>query len=175
MDIEIIKQKVNYALDELYRKDIYLFEYDLCERCINHKFANYLERQNFGDNFFIDCEYNRAYSKSNGGIRTKKITTKDGNFVDIVVTKRNNNPDDDLVCLEVKKWNNSDGEKGFKLDRLKLKILTGKNLPINIKNGEILKDENGNYYCFNYKFGFFIIYGQTRDEVKIEIFNNQNV
>lgn len=169
MDLIIIQQKIDTALDELYKNDIYLFEHDLCERCVNHKFASYLEMQKFED-YYIDCEYNRAYSKQNGGIRTKKITTKDGNYVDIVVTKRNNNADDDLVCFEVKKWNSNDGEKGFDLDRLKLKILTGKKLPIDIKSGDILEDENGENYCFNYKYGFFIIFGPTRDEVKIELF-----
>ncbi|MDD4332814.1 MAG: hypothetical protein PHT51_01765 [Patescibacteria group bacterium] len=169
MNLKILTKKVNKALDLLYKNDIYLFEHDLCERCISHKFANYLELQNF-ENYYIDCEYNRAYSKRNGGTRTKKITTKDGNYVDIVITKRNDNVDDDLVCFEVKKWNNSEGEIGFKIDRLKLKILTGKKLPTDIKSGDVLKDEDGENYCFNYKYGFFIIFGLTRDEVKIEYF-----
>jgi len=172
MEIKIIKQKVNNALDKLYKMDAYLFEHDLCERCLQHKFANYLEQEKFGDNFFVDCEYNRAYSKSNGGIRTKKVTSDDGNSIDIVITKRNNDPDDDLVCFELKKRNNSEGKKGFESDRKKLKILTGKELPNKEKkNGEkeILKDKNGDYYCFNYKYGFFIVFGQTRDQVKIEI------
>lgn len=171
MDLKIIQQKINAALDELYKYDIYLFENDLCERCINYRFAKYLEIQNF-NNYYVDCEYNRAYSKRNGGIRTKKITTKDGNYVDIVITKRNNDVDDDLACFEIKKWNNSEGENGFKLDRLKLSILTGNRLPTDISSGEILKDEDGDNYCFSYKFGFFIIFSLTRKEVKIEIFNN---
>ncbi|MBU1987847.1 MAG: hypothetical protein ABH818_03215 [Patescibacteria group bacterium] len=169
MEIETIKQKINNALDTLYSKDAYLFEHNLCERCIQHKFADYLEQQNFGGDFYIDCEYNRAYSKSNGGIRTKKITSEDGNSIDIVITKRNDNPDDDLICFELKKWNSSSGEEGFKSDKLKLEILTGKKLPTNTKNGNILKNKNGDYYCFNYKYGFFIIFGQTRGQVKIEI------
>ena len=168
MGIEDIKQKVNNALNKLYEREAYLFEHDLCERCIQHKFANYLEQENF-NGFFIDCEYNRAYSKSNGGIKTKKITSEDGNSVDIVITKRNDDPNDDLVCFELKKWNSSKGEEGFKSDRLKLEILTGQKLPANTKNGDILKDRYGDYYCFNYKYGFFIIFGQTRDQVKIEI------
>lgn len=168
MNLDNIKEKINIALDELYKNDPYLFEKDLCERCINHKFANYSEAQNFND-YFVDCEYNRAYSKRNGGVKTKKITTKDGNYVDIVITKRNDNVEDDLVCFEVKKWNNKDGKKGFELDRLKLKILTGKKLPVDFKSGEILKDDDGDNYCFNYQFGVFIIFGPSRDEAKIEI------
>lgn len=170
MEIKNVEQKVNNALDELYKNDAYLFEHDLSERCIQHKFACYLEQQKFGDGFFIDCEYNRAYSKSNKGIGTKKITSERDNSIDIVITKRNNNHNDDLACFELKKWNNSEGENGFKTDRLKLKILTGKKLPRNINNNEILKDKNGDYYCFDYKFGFFIIFYQKRNDVKIEIF-----
>lgn len=177
MELSEIKQKVDNVLDELYQNDLYLFEHDLCERCISHKFANYLEKQNFSGNLFVDCEYNRAYSKSNGGIKTKKITTNaaQGNYIDIVITKRNDNPDDDLVCFETKKWNNTDGEKGFNDDRNKLRILTGKKLPTDTKNGEILKDEHGDYYCFDYKYGFFIIFGQTKEETKIEIYKNDKL
>lgn len=165
MKQHIIKQKINYALNDLYKNNIFLFNNDLCERCISHKFAICLEKQNFGGNFFVDCEYNRAYSKLNGEVRTKKITTKNGNFVDIVITKRNDNPDDDLACFETKKWNS---KEDFDLDRMKLKILTGKKLPTDNSSGELLEDENGDNYCFNYKYGFFIIFGQTRNEVKIE-------
>ena len=114
MEIKIIEQKVNNALDKLYKMDVYLFEHDLHERCLQHKFANYLEQENFGDGYFIDCEYNRAYSKANGGIRTKKVTSENGNSIDIVITKRNDDPDDDLACFELKKWNSSKGEEGFK-------------------------------------------------------------
>ena len=171
MEIKAIEEKVNNALDKLYENDRYLFEYDLCERCIQHKFANYLEQEKF-DDYFIDCEYNRAYSKSNGGVGTKKVTSEDGNSVDIVVTKRNDDSNDDLVCFELKKWNNSEGKNGFQADRNKLRVLTGKELPYKKNtNGEkeFLKDTNGDYYCFSYKYGFFIIFGPIRRDVIIEI------
>lgn len=178
METESIKQKVEKALNNLYAKDLYLFEHDLCERCIQHKFANYLEQENFGDNFFVDCEYNRAYSENNGGIRTKKITSDKGNAVDIVVTKRNDNPEDDLACFELKKWNSSDGERGFESDRNKIRILIGQ-APPSRKNesgeNKILKDKNGDCYCFSYTYGFFIIFGKTREAVKMEFFKNKNL
>lgn len=165
MEFENIKQKINNALDDLYENELYLFNNDLGERCICHKFANYLEKQNFGEDYFIDCEYNRAYSSANGGIKTKKVTTKNGNSIDMVITKRNDNSDDDLACFETKKWNNT---TDFDLDRRKLNILTNNSQPTDMKSGEILRDGNGNFYCFNYKYGFFIIFGQARGEVKIE-------
>lgn len=170
MDINIIERDVNSALDKLYTTDQYLFENGLCERCIAHKFAQYLEVQTFCSGYFVDCEYNRAYSARNGGIRTKKVTSKDGNSIDIVVTKRNDNPEDDLVCFEVKKWNNADGQYGFEEDRQKLRILTGNQNAINKNTGEILVDDFGQPYCFNYQFGFFIIFGPNRENVVMEKF-----
>lgn len=164
-----IENKIKLAIDDLYENNEYLFVNDLSEPCINHRFAICLDNQNFGDGFFVDCEYNRAYSKLNGGIGTKKVTTKNGNFIDIVITKRNSNQDDDLACFELKKWNNHN-EQDFDKDRIKLKILTGMSLPVDIGSGESLKDENGFNYCFNYKYGIFIIFGENRNDVKIEFF-----
>lgn len=175
MELDNIEQKINNALDILYEKDDYLIRNGLCERCICHKFAIYLEQQSFGEGYFVDCEYNRAYSLANGGVRTKKITSKNGNSVDIVITKRNDNVDDDLVCFETKKCNNKkDGV--FELDREKLSILVGNKLPVDIKNKTktFLTDDDDNRYCFNYKYGFFIIFGENREETKVEVYKQKN-
>ncbi len=179
MDIKIVEQKISQALDELYNDDFYLFDNDLCERCICHRFAICLEKQNFGEGFTVDCEYNRAYDQRLGGIGTKKITSKYGNSVDIVITKRNDNPDDDLVCFETKKWNN-DKIEDFEEDKLKLSILTGHALPRDIKPNKdiiqkILKDKNGGNYRFNYQYGFFITWGQRRKDVEVEKFVRNSV
>lgn len=39
LDLKDILNKVNLALDELYLENKRLFDVDLCERCINHRFA----------------------------------------------------------------------------------------------------------------------------------------
>lgn len=143
MELEEIKAKIERALDKLYEFDYFLFEKDLCERCINHRFAMYLEQQNFGREYFVDCEYNRSYLN-----RTKRVSSEKGNYIDIIVTKRDNNYRNDFLCFEIKKWNNY---KKRKKDRENLEILT-------------------KGIRFNYKHGFYIILGKIRDKIKIEIY-----
>jgi len=147
MDIEIIKEKIRHALRALYKEDKYLFDKGLCERCILHRFAVYLERQNF-EGYHVDCEYNKSHL---GKITTnKRVSNINGNYIDIIITKRNDNPQNDLVCFEAKKWNNYDNRDK---DRENLIILTGA-----IK--------------FDYDYGFYIIFGKTIDKTKIEIYKN---
>lgn len=147
MDIEIIKEKIRHALRVLYREDKYLFDKGLCERCILHRFAVNLERQNF-EGYHVDCEYNKSHL---GEITTtKKVSNINGNYIDIIITKRDANPHNDLICFEVKKWNNYDKRNK---DRENLKILTG-----GIK--------------FGYDYGFYVIFGITIDKTRIEIYKN---
>lgn len=149
MELKEMQKKVSSALDKLYKVDYFLFERSLCERCINHKFAIYLE-QSFKEycdsGYFVDCEYN----KSHIGRKTnpKRASNLNGNYIDIIITKRDGNFNNDLVCFEVKKWNNyNDGEK----DRKNLIILT---------RGD----------RFDYDFGFYIIFGKTREDTQIEVY-----
>ncbi len=143
---EEIQRKVKNALDELYRTDQFLFEKKLCERCINHKFAVYLEKQSFGEGYFVDCEYNKSHLNSETS--PKYVSNPNGNYIDIIITKRNGVGQDDLVCFETKRW---DKYKGRKKDRKNLKILTA---------GQ----------KFAYKLGLYVIFGQSRDKVKIEVY-----
>lgn len=145
MDIVTIKEKIRRALRTLYREDKYLFDKGLCERCILHRFAVYLECENF-EGYHVDCEYN----KSHLGEKTtnKRVSNINGNYIDIIITKRNANPHDDLICFEAKKWNNY-ANRGK--DRQNLKILTGREK-------------------FDYDYGFYVIFGKTIDKTKIEIY-----
>lgn len=146
-DIEIIKEKIRHALRTLYREDRYLFAKGLCERCILHRFAVNLERQNF-KGYHVDCEYNKSHL---GKITTtKRVSNINGNYIDIIITKRNDNPQDDLICFEVKKWDNYDSRDK---DRQNLKILTG-----GVK--------------FDYEYGFYVIFGKAIDKTRIEIYEN---
>lgn len=145
MKLEIILEKINFALDELYAEAIFLFQKDLCERCINHRFAIHLETQGF-PGYHIDCEYNKSHA--GGQTHLKKVSNSNGNYIDVIITKRDGNADDNLACFEIKKWNNY---KGRVKDRENLKILTDQ-------------------VHFAHKFGFYIIYGETRAKTKIEIY-----
>lgn len=141
-----IEKKVNTALSNLYMNDVFLFEKGLCERCINHRFAKYLEEQKF-DDYYIDCEYNKSHLNKKSEI--KSVSSPHGNYIDIIITKRSGRNKGDLVCFETKRSNNYNNRKK---DRENLEILTG-------KDGR-----------FGYKIGFYVIFGPTRDKVKIEVY-----
>jgi hypothetical protein len=151
-----IKTKVERALNLLYEEDRFIIESGLCERCITHRFAVHLEKQNFGDDYYVDCEYNKSHIGKNTS--SKKVSNINGNYIDIIITKRDGNYINDLVCFEVKKWDavnrkDKNGVKEAKKDRQNIKILTG-----GIK--------------FGYSYGFFIIFGKTLSETKIEYYKN---
>ncbi len=156
MNIHELKTKINKALDILYENDIFLIKEGLGERCINHRFAIYLEEQDFGEGYFVDCEYDKSHG--NGETNLKKISSERGNSIDIIITKRDKNPDNDLVCFEVKKWSNIDLD-GIKKDRKNLKILTG---------GEI--SSGNSFFCYDY--GVYIIFGESREHSIIEIYKD---
>ncbi|MEC8339413.1 MAG: hypothetical protein VXZ40_02210 [Nanoarchaeota archaeon] len=147
MNKEIIKQKVNSAINKLYQNDKFLFDNDLCERCIVHRLAVCLEREGF-EGYYVDCEYNKSHLNKKTG--PKVVSNLNGNYIDIVITKRNENGNDDLVCFEIKKYNNySNRDK----DRENLCILTN----------------NSNFY---YNIGYYIILGKTEEKTKIELYEN---
>ena len=82
-----------------------------------------------------------------------------GNYIDIVITKRAGRGENDLVCFETKRWSKyHDRNK----DRENLRILSGQKI-----------SADGSY--FNYDFGAFVIFGRTRDKTKIEIYQKRMV
>lgn len=150
----ILLQKVRNALDRLYRENPSLIENGLCEKCINHQFAKYLEQEGFGEGFFVDCEYNKTHLGRNP--RPKKVFSINGNYIDIVVTKRTERGENDLVSFETKRWNNYHHRNK---DRENLQILSGQKPAADGSN-------------FDYDFGIFVIYGKTREKTKIEIYQD---
>lgn len=147
MELNIIKNKVKESLNELYTNDKFLIHKKLCERCLSHRFAVYLEKQNF-IGYYIDCEYNKSHLNNSSDI--KIVSNPNGNYIDVIITKRNGDGNSDLIAFEVKRGSNYNGRNK---DRENLKILTNQN----------------NYF---YKYGFFIIFGENEKKVKIEIFQN---
>lgn len=148
MELVEINQKIKKALDKLYKEDQFLFDKNLCERCINHRFVIYLEQQNFGEGYFIDCEYNKSHLHKNTSV--KRVSSRNGNYIDIIITKRDGNYRNDLICFEVKKWNNY---KNREKDRENLRTLTAG-------------------VRFGYDYAFYIIFGATREKTKIETYQN---
>lgn len=146
MELREIKSKIDGALNELYAIDLFLIENNLCERSINHRFSMHL--QTIFKNHFVDCEYN--ISHLNGENNPKVVSNIHGNYIDIIVTKRDKNPKNDFLCFEVKKWNNT---RGREKDVNNLIALT-----------------KGDRFC--YKYGFYIIFGKNRQGTKIQVFKN---
>ncbi len=152
MNEDNVIKKVNSALDKLYKENIFLFENGLCEKSINHRFAVCLENEVFL-NYYVDCEYNKSHG--NGITNRKMVSNINGNYIDIVVTKRDGNGANDLICFETKMHTNKKRD-GIEKDRENLKILT-----------------NGINYGYN--LGFFIIYGRHRNDVILETYKNGNL
>ncbi|MBN1112921.1 MAG: hypothetical protein JXA53_08405, partial [Bacteroidales bacterium] len=136
MTKEELVNKIKNSLDKLYDENPSLISRKLCERSVCYRFALYLHQEDFGEDYFVDCEYNKSHLDEG---RPKMVTSVSGNYIDIVITKRTGGGEGDLACFETKRWNNY---KNRKKDRENLKILSGKQI-----------SAGGAY--FNYDFGVY--------------------
>jgi hypothetical protein len=156
-DQETIEDLVRLCLDKLYSNDTNLFERNnrqgVCERCLVFRFAHYL--QNEIDDYSVDCDYDSSYifdlKKGTATPDGKKLMPKrDGSttdrtrYVDIIVHRRDSNPNSDFFCFEFKKWNQGTAEERDE-DLNKLEHLTS---------------------TYNYKYGFFIEFGNRKDTTR---------
>lgn len=149
------------ALQELLQDDASLLQYDVAERAIAHKLAEYLQRH--FDEYHVDCEYNRNVVPGDSRLgalsrdwrkilsmpgprnnRNKRRNRQDQDdsaefsvYPDIIVHRRLSN-DHNLLVIEVKK-SSSDVPRGF--DRDKLCAFTA--------------TDGRNPYC--YRYGLFIL------------------
>jgi len=147
MNINEIKRRTYNALNKFYRNESFLLKHELCERCLAHRLAVYLEQQKF-IGYYIDCEYNKKHL--NEITYPKDVSNPNGNYIDIIITKRNEPSSDDLACFEIKR---SKIYAGRKKDRENLIILTTRGR-------------------FTYHFGFYIILSTEKDKTKIELYQN---
>ena len=149
MKLYEIKCKIQNALNKFYKNDSFLIKKKLCERCLVHRVAIYLENERF-PGYFIDCEYNKSHL--NKGSELKRVSNPNGNFIDIIITKRDGNYQNDLICFEIKRWDNYHERNK---DRENLRILT--------------KGDR-----FGYGYGFYIILGKSKEKIKIEVYIKGN-
>lgn len=149
MELYDIKGKVQNALNTFYKNDSFLIEKKLCERCLVHRVAVYLENEIF-PGYFIDCEYNKSHLNKSSEL--KRVSNPNGNFIDIIITKRDGNYQYDLICIEIKRWDNYHERNK---DRDNLRILT--------------KGDRFGYDC-----GFYIILGKSKEKTKIEVYFKGN-
>ncbi len=163
-DDEFIKNYIKPTVELLYERDRLLFEHDLSERSIAFRFAHYLQNR-FDElgkyDVFVDCDYNSHIRFEDGEWRRchgKPLEDRDGSgatgrFIDLIVHRRVGNESSenwsDLICFEIKKWNNQTDHRNDK-DRNNLERLT---------------------VDFGYKFGFHLIFGKAKEDVQVEVFN----
>ena len=152
---EQILNVLNEAIVTFNSNERYLMINDLSERCICSKFASYLERainkSSFKD-YVVDVEYNRGYGGCDHNI---KMLFGSRIFVDLIVHKRgydNLLGFDNLICIEMKKANNT---SSLAKDKERLKALT------DTSNG------------YDYKAGFMLVIRENALEIE-ELFLNRN-
>jgi hypothetical protein len=137
--LDEIKDFVRGCLSEMYDQDDPILERNsgrgVSERAIVFRFAHYLQ---LGlPDYFVDCDYNSSfegYVTPDGRFfytykHGKPIEDENGKivnrFVDVIVHTRIPSPENDFICFEVKKWNNTK-RKDFAKDERNLKILSSK-------------------------------------------------
>jgi hypothetical protein len=156
------KKLILSCLDELYSRDKFLFERNrptirseprgICERCLVFRFAHYLQNK-IGKEFYVDCDFNSSFNRrTHRDIPQKTIDDSDGTsrrrYVDIIVHERDWSSENDLICFEIKKWNNKDEESHNK-DINNLKQMTSR---------------------YRYRYGFHLILGATKEETRWSVF-----
>jgi hypothetical protein len=123
MQVEL--DKVARAVHDLYAREARLFEQDLGERTLTHRFAVYLEQQ-FPD-WNVDCDYNRLGDRRPLLPKASIVSTDDelgkSIFPDVVVHRPG--VPDHLLAIEVRKQGN---HQPLEHDRHKLRALTDPHL-----------------------------------------------
>ena len=153
--LDEIERLVKECLSQLYTEDGLILERNsgkgVCERSILFRFAHYL--QNRIPNYFVDCDFNSSF-ENYVDRHGKPIENENGSvtnrFVDIIVHKRNFRIQDDLICFEIKKWNNTDPEEINK-DKNNLRVLTSR---------------------YGYIYGFYISIHKVKTKTKWIIFRD---
>lgn len=131
------KKVVRSCLAKLYARDQNTLDRNelrgVSERTIVFRFAHYLQNQI--KDYFVDCDFNASFEATRNSAGELVITSRHGKpirnedgsvtkrFVDVIVHKRENNLENDLICFEIKKWNNKKLED-FKKDRNNLRVMT---------------------------------------------------
>jgi hypothetical protein len=117
MHREELVRRLNSSIECLLARDRALLEFDVNERSITHKLAEYL--QTFFPEYNVDCEYNRNH----GAVKTLELPTHLNQwddtqartvFPDIIVHQRGT--DTNVLVIEVKKT--TGGNEQFDLDKL---------------------------------------------------------
>jgi hypothetical protein len=117
-----VEHTVQLAIEHLLHRDSFLLEKDVNERSISHRLASYLQEE-FGDEWDVDCEYNRDHDVTKELLILPKSVEADDTtattvYPDIIVHHRG--LDDNLLVIEMKKTANLQSRsRDFDLDKLR--------------------------------------------------------
>jgi len=104
----VLAERVNAAIERLLVSDASLFDHNVNERSISHRLAVYLEREFGGEQWDVDCEYNRdGHEPKRLHLRSDSVGTDDVNgntvYPDIIVHCRGTSKNH--LAIEMKKDN----------------------------------------------------------------------
>ena len=132
MNTEDLKKILINSLNETYHKDNHLYDNGLCERSkvfrIGLILSQKIKENSEYSSYSVDSEYNKR------GSLDKIITGDYAQYPDLMLHKRGDNPDENLLVVEFKVQSTSFTKDGFENDVKKLEHLT-KNNEYNYKLG----------------------------------------
>ena len=141
---------INDCVEKLYQEDGYLFEHDLCERCLMFRTAYYLQKVFEG--YYVDCEFNKVGSEKSNTGNKMDIRNNRKMYTDIIVHKRDANQFNNLICLELKRT-----KRGIDSDKQRLCDIT---------------DSNKNYINSKYRLGVLLYLPKVKKDCSILYFEN---
>lgn len=98
-----IKAVIEKACEKTQEEDIELLKINASEWAVAHRLALHIERLcDLGDNYKVDCEYNKAIESKTRKYITKKGLKNETIRPDIIVHQRNDDTNN-LVVIELKK------------------------------------------------------------------------
>lgn len=162
--LDELKGIIIVCITRLYENDKILFQRNrgngVCERSLVFRFAHYLQNElsatNRFSNLFVDCDFNSSYElTSDSNWREsdgKPIPNLDGSstrrFIDVIIHKRDNHREHNIICFEIKKWNNNRRKEKEKDINNLIKMTTD----------------------YGYSFGFRLILGKRKEQTNWTIF-----
>ena len=110
------------SLNETYHKDTHLYDNGLCERSKVFRIGLILSQKIMSNELYSDYSVDSEYNKR--GSLDKIITGKKAQYPDLMLHKRGDNPDENLLVAEFKVSSTDLTENDFKNDVKKLEYLT---------------------------------------------------
>ena len=124
MNTDDLKNLLTESLSETYVIDKHLYDKKLCERSkvfrIGLILSRKIESNKSYSGYSVDCEYNKR------GDYKKIISSKNPQSPDLMLHRRGDFSDENLLVVEFKVYSKKFYKKGFKNDIKKLQILTSK-------------------------------------------------